>query len=122
MDRAEQRVQELERSAAALRSALAQTADITRELQGVQHTLSQARVDLDANREERHALDRDLARRRAASVVRQRREVVELFEATEQRLLAARPPPAERLEVVTRDLAEARRILREAEERQRELD
>src|SRR4051794_17623595 len=109
---AEERVRRLEASAANLRAAAQRDAQLTRELEEIHGALALARIDLVAHRRQRLALDHDITQRRADAVVRQRREVVELFEGSERRLLermaAADDDVSRRLDAVRADLATAR--------------
>ena len=122
---AEDRVRRLETSAAQLRAAAALDAGLTEELEEIHSALALARIDLVAHRRQRIALDHDLAQRRSDAVVRQRREVVELYEGSERHLLermaAGDDDVSRRLDALRADLAMARAGLEKAEAERRRL-
>jgi hypothetical protein len=116
-DRAERRVRELEASAAALRASLQHTAQLSEELEDIHNALALARIDLAAHRDQRESLEQELSLRRSDATIRQRQEVVALFEDSERRLLDGDTLLAD--DDVTRRLDAARCDLRLARE---ELD
>jgi hypothetical protein len=123
---AEERVHRLEESAAKLRAAARLDASLTDELEDIHNALALARIDLAAHRRQRAELDMDLRVRRADAVLRQRREVVELFEDSERELLermaAGRDDVSRRLDAVRADLLMAREKLDDASAARQRLD
>jgi hypothetical protein len=122
---AQERVRRLEASAEKLRAAAALDAGLTDELEEIHSALALARIDLVAHRRQRLELDEELAQRRSDSVLRQRREVVALFEDSERRLLermaAGEDDVSRRLDAVRVDLAMARAELERADAERRRL-
>ena len=112
--RAQERVRRLEASAARLREAARRDAELTQELEDIHSALAVARIDLHAHRRQRASLDEELARRRAEATIRQRREVVELYEESERRLLDGGVGGA-RLDAIRAGLRAARAELERAE-------
>ena len=113
--RAEERVRRLEASAA--------RAQDSAELEQLYGALALARLDLVAHRGGRARLDAELLLR-SEEIMRQRREVVELFEQSERRLLdrqAAGDDITRRLDAVRADLAWARQELASAGEEHRRM-
>jgi hypothetical protein len=123
---AEERVRRLEASAEKMRAAAALDAGLTQELEEIHSALALARIDLVAHRRQRLELDEELAQRRSDSVLRQRREVVELFEGSErdllERMAAGDDNVSRRLDALRADLAMARAELEKAEAERRRLD
>ena len=111
---AQERVRRLEQAAAELRERSLREAEISHELEDIYNALALARIDLAAHRRQRVALDDELAQRRSDNVLRQRREVVELFEETERKLLDGGVGGA-RLEAAQANLRMAREELARAD-------